>query len=327
VFHNIWDDFPTGDGDGAAAWGGWGQRLGRAYNFDVEIPAKEEEYEPSYTHPQPPEPSFTHSWGESDEDEIVKKKKQSRIVIEIDDADDTDGFAVLSSTKEVPPPPPMKVVLVCARCMAPLIMGADGAEQPAEKRVWGLRCGHMIDGACMEALSMPLPVLGEESTGKKGKGKGKAKAPPPYATQTPPILTETNPIRSRLRSKARNPDASSDTAGPSTSTSTSGASSSAAGPSTSNNTSQSYFSAFNSLLPGLPTFFSGRGSATSTARGGSGKGRKKGSGRRQAKPKIQAEHRWACPVNGCFREHTSICIDGVWGPERERGEGPIALFV
>jgi len=45
------------------------------------------------------------------------------------------------------------------------------------------------------------------------------------------------------------------------------------------------------------------------------------------KPKIEQEHQWLCPVNSCRREHTSIKLDGIWQPEKARGEGAIGLFV
>lgn len=54
-----------------------------------------------------------------------------------------------------------------------------------ERKVWGLRCGHLLDGKCLEELMRPLGEEVEDSQDRKGKEKA--------------LETEDNPIRSRLR--------------------------------------------------------------------------------------------------------------------------------
>ena len=99
---------------------------------------------------------------------------ESKIPITLDD----DGRVVKRNRT--------KPYLACANCPAPLLI-SSAYRAPAD-RVWALRCGHMIDQRCLEALSTPttkgelatvhhhppgdLPILGEEAVlVKKGRTK------------------------------------------------------------------------------------------------------------------------------------------------------------
>ncbi|TFK73294.1 hypothetical protein BDN72DRAFT_834984 [Pluteus cervinus] len=87
-----------------------------------------------------------------------------------------------TSRVDAQPPSPtisFKTLLVCARCLDPLILNSGQLKDEKEqhtRRVWGLRCGHMIDGKCLEEISRPveaklLPELQPEPSESKGKGK------------------------------------------------------------------------------------------------------------------------------------------------------------
>ncbi|CAE7139999.1 unnamed protein product [Rhizoctonia solani] len=108
------------------------------------------------------------------EDDVTMHKE----IIEIY-SDDEEGDSVASSSQ---PSPATKLtsVLICAGCRRPLRTGGD--------RLWALRCGHMIDSRCYNAISRPqfssLPLLARlgsppgpaskrrKTTKAKGKGKG-----------------------------------------------------------------------------------------------------------------------------------------------------------
>ncbi|KAJ7913322.1 hypothetical protein B0H13DRAFT_2659705 [Mycena leptocephala] len=119
----------------------------------------------------------------------------------------------------------VSTLLVCARCLDPLLVRSDGItdggeEEARRRKVWGLRCGHLIDGKCFEELRKPVEVEDPDSGALdarerppspepegKGKGKGKAKAPEiteEEQEQPDDLFDEdtTNNIRSRLRRRA-----------------------------------------------------------------------------------------------------------------------------
>lgn len=97
----------------------------------------------------------------------------------------------LNDTIEIDQPKHMKRFMACTRCGDPLYLN-DG-QKSTEDRVWGLRCGHLLDQRCLHEISSPqeekdrmnitrpppagLDVLGEEGKrpGKKTKYSRKAK--------------------------------------------------------------------------------------------------------------------------------------------------------
>ncbi|CAK5269927.1 unnamed protein product, partial [Mycena citricolor] len=103
--------------------------------------------------------------------------------------------------------------LACARCSDPLLLGSnDNSLTPDEvrrRRVWGLRCGHVIDGKCLEELYKPLEEEEAPAPPSKRKGKGKARARDRMEEEVDPTDVEDDasgllpaPISTRLRSRA-----------------------------------------------------------------------------------------------------------------------------
>jgi hypothetical protein len=174
----------------------------------------------------------------------------------------------------------------------------DGGEEEARRRkVWGLRCGHLIDGKCFEELRKPVEVEDPDSGAldaterppspePEDNGKGKAKAPElaeEEQEQQDDLFDNdtTNNIRSRLRSRASGSGAPSIWRVPSR--------------------SQSRF---------LPPPEDGPANAQ---------------GQPKPKPRkrvVEARYEWMCPVAGCGRVHVSEKIDGVNATE----QGAIRVF-
>ncbi|CAK5268879.1 unnamed protein product [Mycena citricolor] len=102
--------------------------------------------------------------------------------------------------------------LACARCSDPLLLGSnDNSLTPDEvrrRRVWGLRCGHVIDGKCLEELYKPLEEEEAPVPPSKRKGKGKARARDRMEEVDPTDVEDDAsgllpaPISTRLRSRA-----------------------------------------------------------------------------------------------------------------------------
>jgi hypothetical protein len=120
------------------------------------------EYKPSYTHPGNAVPGYTYDFF------LDEKPSSSRTQVE--------------------------TTLVCARCLDPLRVGGLSARAGIEGKMWGLRCGHILDGKCVAEIMRPPPgdMVGtkevETVNACKVKGKGKAKA-----VHTPILLDrETN---------------------------------------------------------------------------------------------------------------------------------------
>ncbi|KAF9478864.1 hypothetical protein BDN70DRAFT_921626 [Pholiota conissans] len=263
--------------------------------------AETDQYQQNYTHPSCPEPGFTFDFAlPSVEDDSSQRgrlfprtSKEEPIVLGDDDDDEepqnTAGPSASSSAREASPDSKLNLTLVCAKCLDPLILNAAMAPEEAQyKRVWALRCGHLIDEKCLNILGQPPP---EDEPVADKKGKGKAKAPahkatygdalPQLQSQQPPVFPILDQdIRSRLRSRR-----------PATTTTSGG----------------------DPIIPGA---FPSPSSAviSSTASLPSPAKKRKVSTR---KPKIEAEYEWACPVSSCGRVHVSVRIDGIWGPEKE----------
>ncbi|KAJ6615825.1 hypothetical protein B0H10DRAFT_39693 [Mycena sp. CBHHK59/15] len=252
---------------------------------------EQEDYKKEWTHPGNPDPGFVFDFAPSEIVPPVKGKgKGKEVVIDVDAEKEKEGVSTL---------------LVCARCLDPLLVRADGVisggeEEARRRKVWGLRCGHLIDGKCFEVLRKPLEPAapdGEDEANAdtsgelkldvagdpKGKGKGKAKA---HEAEDPDEhqvdLDEDVPqdIRSRLRSRG--------SASASTST-----------------------SAFDLAVP-LP------------------KPKKRAPPKRKSrakpkKPRVEARYEWSCPVAGCGCVHVSEKIDGVWC--NSQGKGAVGVFV
>ncbi|KAJ7590208.1 hypothetical protein C8J56DRAFT_888384 [Mycena floridula] len=152
--------------------------FGIFFNVAPRIGPQEDDYKSSYTHPDRPDPGFTFNF-ESEPQTLpptIHGSSSSKDPIVIIDED--EPTASLSS------------VLACANCLSPLVTGG----LTADSKLWGLRCGHLIDGACLAKLSIPA-----EGSYVKGKGKAKAVVREPSPDSDSEMADE-NPIRSRLRS-------------------------------------------------------------------------------------------------------------------------------
>lgn len=88
----------------------------------------------------PPTPGFTRDF-------VLDQSTLARSPIMIDD----DGRVIREKRKKRPKP-----YIACASCPEPLLISS--AYRTVADRVWTLRCGHMIDQRCLDALSTPKTV-------------------------------------------------------------------------------------------------------------------------------------------------------------------------
>lgn len=247
-------------------------------------------YRKDYTHPRPLEPGFTHDFICQSPVEVIDVTSPTTpsksvpyldpIIIDDDDsiAESNDKSTSQSQTPE--DKSNNQPFLVCARCLEPLVLGHNlTSEEQKNCRIWGLQCGHLIDGKCLKDIGQPK-YTGQQSFSSSTairvvdrKGKGKAKAVDEdediHKIQSPAHVNEpeSNSIRSRLRPRH---------AGTSFINSPS---SSSLAQIPAKRSIKSKPSA-HQLLP-LPLFT------------------------------------WKCPVTGCERVHVSVQIDGEWIPERD----------
>lgn len=244
------------------------------------------QYKPEYTHPGKPESGFTFDFAPPSPTEETEKPKAKPAPVFIDlvemDTDDpvADPNTILESPSSVSSgPPTLQTLLVCARCLEPLVLGGGLVGEEARRRkVWALRCGHMIDGKCLDVVGVPSdeateelqePLPGDALVDFKGKGKAKAVEEP---MPTPPAE---NSMRSRLRSRTHIPDSS---------------------------------------LPSPALASSSRSNPTPEPSSPVKLGKRK-RGKASAKPQIESTHEWTCPVAGCGKVHASVKIGGIWAPE------------
>ena len=183
---------------------------------------EKEQYHQSYTHPPRPEPGFTFDFAMPEGDDTTRASffpptsKDDPIILGDDDEEEVVGaspkddasLSSSSATKEKEAASSggqISSLLVCAKCLDPLILNAALLSEEAPfKRVWALRCGHLIDEKCLNELGTP-PTQDEVSFSVDRKGKGKANMPlpsMPYGESMPEyVVPEPTPtIRSRLRS-------------------------------------------------------------------------------------------------------------------------------
>ena len=251
-----------------------------------------------YTHPRETEPGFTPDFAPNASDEGSPRDRRfpatsANAPIIIDDDDEVSmtfaarplASAAASSSSsssaiakmETSESRKLSVLLVCARCLDPLLVNESLGPDDNGRRVWALRCGHMIDEKCLNEIGQPEEPEPEVQTpssvtDRKGKGKAKAKHRASYGeAAVRGVDTTTNSIRSRLRSAAASGAASTFSA--------------SAVPSSSHTPS-----------PARPLK---RRRAAAAVR------------------KIEAEFEWRCPVPSCGLVHASVKIDGKWGPEQE----------
>ncbi|KAL5503920.1 hypothetical protein ACEPAH_7992 [Sanghuangporus vaninii] len=122
---------------------------------------EEASYKPTFTHPVKPEPGFSNDF-------------VSQEVITISDDPGPSSAHETGTT------------LVCAMCLDPLVMNVVGAgEEIRKSKLFALRCGHILDGKCIDSIMKPPPIPDQEDGEKNDKGpegpetlsiKGKSRA-------------------------------------------------------------------------------------------------------------------------------------------------------
>ncbi|TFY55256.1 hypothetical protein EVG20_g9384, partial [Dentipellis fragilis] len=261
------------------------------------------EFKSAYTHPQPAAPGFTHDFS------LTPTKPAGPEVIVIDDDLGPSTSTAASSSSSAASD--VKMTLVCAHCLDALVIGGSGSEaKQAQRKLWGLRCGHLLDGKCVEALMKPpqdptietdgVEVNQEEKVDVKGKGKAKAvddedepRMPGSFDVPTPAVAesapsgissssADSNPIRSRLR-----PRNGSGHVEP--------------------------HSASSTITPPLPDTRRRPNtqvrSLLATASRSRARGKAKGK-QKAVEPLVEAEYEWRCPVSRCGHVHLSLKIEG-----------------
>lgn len=172
----------------------------------------------SYTHPDQPEPGFTFDFAPNSSDEDLSRTRyfprtSANAPIVIDDNDEqssskpSTSFEAPSSSSALRSSISSKLTinLVCARCLEPLLLNESLGSDDDGRRVWALRCGHLVDEKCLNEIGQPDEDVEAESQnlpipGRKNKGKAKAKARPTYSEAVAEVIEANNSIRSRLRS-------------------------------------------------------------------------------------------------------------------------------
>ncbi|KAF9223348.1 hypothetical protein BS17DRAFT_781724 [Gyrodon lividus] len=272
------DDLSWEDVDDPYAAGGVRRQLDRTFERRHKEHHDKPDYKPDYTHPNKPLHGFTHDFAPAS----PSSPASSVIVL-----DDTPGSSSGGSRSG-------DAALVCVCCHDPLILGAsDIPEGRDQRRLWGLRCGHLVDGKCIEKLMKPVqPASDQTQTHSHLDVKGKGKMIPETLDVTGDVATDVQSMRSRLRRRRGMPGS----------------------------------------VPSAPQAAQPLASSTHTTyRGGTATRplvthRSKGKGKGKAKaPAVEAEHEWSCPVSGCGHIHLSLLMDGRWTMDKKRGA--IAVFV
>ncbi|EIN03953.1 hypothetical protein PUNSTDRAFT_128523 [Punctularia strigosozonata HHB-11173 SS5] len=244
-----------------------------------------------------------------------------------------------------------ETLLVCAKCLDPLTVGgdadADGTER-ARRRIWALRCGHMIDGKCLETLMKPripdpnstapsashkkgkwravetVPPIDDVAKVAKGKGKGKEPMRRTGNITAPDLDAEVHIPHDD--EKARLP-AHSD---PALTAASSSAVASASAPEPPSIRSRLRpRSSWGAWMPGPSSSSSSLNLYSPPA---SHPPPPASSTNREMKPLPKRRNRrkvetftWECPVAGCARQHMSKGRGGNW--EVDLKNGPIALYL
>ena len=240
-------------------------------------PTRQMEYNSEFTHPGKPESGYVFDFAPPEPSSV--EHKPTPIVIDLSD-DETPGAGPSTKPPDSPSPKP-STLLVCARCLDPLVLGGGlVGEERHKRKVWALRCGHLIDGQCLDVVGAPKEdvdvadqeteaeredaVIPGQRTDHRWKGKARAVEGPVTA------LPDDNPIRSRLRSRGSVP-----------------------GP-------------FPSVPSPAPPHVE-RSSPASLL----------GKRKRPSKTRVEP-YEWRCPVTSCGHIHVSVKVDGAWVPEPAR---------
>ncbi|CDO74934.1 hypothetical protein BN946_scf184945.g6 [Trametes cinnabarina] len=314
-----------------------------------------------YTHPWKLTPGFTYDFAPSEDPTITSGNTSPPIYLDEDGAGPSSSASTSSSATAV------ETTLVCARCLEPLVLAPSNdtsyqSEEMKMRRVWALRCGHMLDGKCVADLMVPPEAPAEsvsmepteEQLIANAKGKGKAREGAdidmPHAVAGEgdvPLAEETAiPDRKGKRKAVEPPESQAPPKRPAL------ASAAKPEPNSIRSRLRSHGRAGADESPsssGAPAYVTAAAAendsfSSSTRRGrrqpgtspvstaqtqsqtrSRAKGKGKGKAKVEQKPLIEAEHEWKCPVAGCGCVHYSVRVNGVWKTDETRG--PIALFV
>ncbi|KZT07604.1 uncharacterized protein LAESUDRAFT_736232 [Laetiporus sulphureus 93-53] len=323
--------------------------------FGSRSSATEQYYKTIYTHAEKAQAGFTHDFAPAEGIPPSSQSSSTVIVLEDDDASEGGKGSVVASSSSVIE---TSTTLVCARCMDPLVLPAAGAttdEERKTRKIWALRCGHMLDGKCVEELMCPTPeqsnivaepelpadpqgkgkgkvveraraIDAERATSSQssGKGKGKGKAPASTDRKGKGKATESPQIETPMPGAFPESPVKHETESTDDSIRSRLRPRHPRGPAEpgSSTTAESSSSAFPPLSTRPVRSLPRRRSTPAPA---PMRSRAKGKGRARNKPLIEAQYEWECPVVGCARVHASVFIDGEWKMEEERGA--IAVFV
>lgn len=269
-------------------------------------------WRPEYTHPGPPGAGFTYHFSDPDS---PSKPSTSKDDISSDDCGDSSSGATSS-------------VLVCAHCLDPLVLPTQDAtaEESRLKRVWALRCGHLLDGKCVGVVMRPpaegkVGDLQDEEYTPPNKGKGRARNPPiaadrkgkGKATDKAQIKAPASghepvadgSIRSRLRPRHNG-------------STTHSASLATVAVLDSDEENESSTAPPPTPVP-RPAKAStrGKGAPKVAARISMGRGKKAGHQR----------YKWECPVAGCGKDHISALAPGQSEWTMDPHKGALAVYI
>ncbi|KAF9072574.1 hypothetical protein BDP27DRAFT_1320189 [Rhodocollybia butyracea] len=289
-------------------------RYGPDFMLGAHRKPEEPHYLPSYTHPETADPGFSFDFDPSSRSQEQPKPKAPLTSLENPIVLDDDG-EIVEEPKPLLDDSPPQMSFVCSNCSDPLVLGEGASASALEmaaagasaelveaerkgRRLWGLRCGHLIDGKCLEALAYPPGALDAAKKDVKGKGKTRASDTPNDESDTEDDDSSesffTNPIRSRLRSA------------------TNAAAASAANGSPLSSPDSLRSSIARRYLPNpVAQLFGAKPKPRSKPK----------------KLKVEETYIWSCPVVKCSKAHTSVKMGGEWGPEKDKGEGAIAMFI
>lgn len=293
--------------------------------LDVPDARKEVEYLPRYTHPVQPEAGFMFDFASDDavsdraSTSFPVTSSENPIVITDEDTEAGPSHSVQSDT----PNKQMQSLLVCACCSKPLLLNSHtsskGPVEERNRRIWALRCGHLIDGECLGKISTPgVPSPDAIAPASSGKSKGKAKA----------ADLEDEPGSDRGSDSA---DGSDDDLIPAPRYPLRHRAHHLLGPATSEY--DTYLQASSYPLRNRPLHAPLSAPLSASGR----RGRSKANTTRSRRGKKQQSFEWPCPVPGCEQIHASVRSgDGEWEPEKDSvgrggkvtrlGRGVIAVF-
>lgn len=208
-----------GDDDGGAMFATW-QDFDPNFRRRQSGTNEKDQYFPHYTHPSQPDPGFTFDFAlptSSSANSHFRTRLfpptsiNNPIVLDDDDDDNSNesstAIAGPSSSPSTSDTGQVTATLVCANCSDVLLINAALLPDENDRRVWGLRCGHIIDEKCLNRLGQPPQVVNDPPD-LTGRGKGKATDSgasygDTIVSENQTVLEEIqeNSIRSRLRSR------------------------------------------------------------------------------------------------------------------------------